>query len=126
MYKAFNNMSPAILNDIFASRDTPCNLRNPTSFKIQKVYSVYNGTVTLSHLELKIWSLVPQEIRLSVALGSFKSKIKSLSLQTMQKIFTSSRIYLKRLIFIRVTAVSLLSLIFITFSIYFSEYFDFI
>ena len=126
MYKVFNNMSPAILNDIFASRDTPYNLRNPTSFKIQKVYSVYNGTVTLSHLELKIWSLVPQEIRLSVALGSFKSKIKSLSLKTMQKIFTSSRIYLKRLIFIRVTAVSLLSLIFITFSIYFSEYFDFI
>ena len=33
-------MSPTIFNDSFASRDAPYNLRNPGSFKTQKVYSV--------------------------------------------------------------------------------------
>ena len=76
MYKVSNNVSPTILNDIFASRATHYNLRNPVNFKIRKVYSVYNGTETPFHLGAKIWSLVPQEIRQSVSLGDFKSKIK--------------------------------------------------
>ena len=38
-------MSPTIFNDSFASRDAPYNLRNPGSFKTQKVYSVYNGII---------------------------------------------------------------------------------
>ena len=76
MYKVSNNMSPAILNDIFVSRATPYNLRNPVSFKMRKVYSVYNGTEILSHLREKIWSIVPQETRQSVSLGDFTSKIK--------------------------------------------------
>ena len=72
VYKISNNMSSAILNDIFASKASPYNLCNPVSLKIRKVYSVYNGTKTLSHIEPKIWSLVPQEIRQSVSLGDFK------------------------------------------------------
>ena len=63
MYKVSNNMSPTILNNIFASRATPYNLHNSVSFKIQNVYSVYNDTETLSHLGPTIWSLVPPEIR---------------------------------------------------------------
>ena len=54
MYKVSNNMSPTILNDVFASRATPYNLRNPVSFKMRKVYSVYKGTETLSHLGPKV------------------------------------------------------------------------
>ena len=45
IYKVSNNMSPTIFNDSFASRDAPYNLRNPGSFKTQKVYSVYNGII---------------------------------------------------------------------------------
>ena len=56
-------MSPTILNDTFASTATTYNLRNPVSFKMRKVYLVYNGTETLSHLGPKIWSLVPKEKR---------------------------------------------------------------
>ena len=47
MYKVSNNMSSSIINDIFASRATPYNLPNPVSFKMRKVYSVYNGTKTI-------------------------------------------------------------------------------
>ena len=73
MYKISNNMSPAILNVIFAPRAAPYNLRDPVSFKIRKVHLVYNSTETLSHLETKIWSLVQHEMRRSVSLD-FKSK----------------------------------------------------
>ena len=67
-----NNMSPIIINNIFASKATPYNLCNAVSFRIEKVYSVYNDTESLSHLGLKIWSLVAQEIRQSVSLSDFK------------------------------------------------------
>ena len=72
MDKASNNMSPSILNDIVVSRATLYNLRNPVSFKMRKVYSIYKGTETLSHLGPKIWSGEPQEIRQPVSLGDFK------------------------------------------------------
>ena len=35
IYKVSNNISPTILNNIFESRATPYNLRNPVSFKIR-------------------------------------------------------------------------------------------
>ena len=69
-------MSPITINNIFALKSTPYNLRNPVSFKVGKVYLVYSDTESLSHLGPKIWSLVPQEIRHSVSLSDFKSKIK--------------------------------------------------
>ena len=50
MCKESNNMSATILRNIFASIATPYNLRNPVSFKIPKVHSVYNNNETLSHL----------------------------------------------------------------------------
>ena len=76
IYKVSNSMSPTTLNDIFESRATPYNVRNPVSFKIRKVFSVHNGTQTPSHLGPKIWSLMLQEIRQSVSIGDFKSKVK--------------------------------------------------
>ena len=51
-------------NNIFALGVNTYNLRNPVSFKMQKVHSAYNCTKTLSHLESKISSLVPLEIGL--------------------------------------------------------------
>ena len=77
MHRASNTMCPTILNDIYASRATPYNLHDLVSFKMGKVYLVYNSTETLSHLGRKTGSLVPQEIRQSVSLGDFKSKIKN-------------------------------------------------
>ena len=61
---------------MFCPRATPYNLRNPVSFKMRKVCSVYSGNETLSHLGPKIWSLTPPKTRQSVSLGDFKSSIR--------------------------------------------------
>ena len=94
-----SNMSPTILNDIFTPRATAYNLRNPVSFKMQKVHSVYNSTETIFHSGPRIWSLVPHDIKQSVSLGDFKSKngIHLIVSADYAKIFTSSRIHLRRL-----------------------------
>lgn len=39
-YKISNNMSPAILNNIFARSATPYNLHNPANLKMRKVHLV--------------------------------------------------------------------------------------
>ena len=75
MYNVSNNISPAIVNDVFTSRATPYNLRSPVSFKMRKVYSV-TMILKLPQLGPKIWSILAQEIRQSVSHGDFKSKIK--------------------------------------------------
>ena len=62
MYKVSNNMSPRILNDTFAPRATPYKSHNPLSFKMQKVHSVHNGIETI-HFGLKMWSIVPLQMR---------------------------------------------------------------
>ena len=51
-------------------------MRNPDSFKMEKVYLIYNGPETVSHCGTKIWRLVPKEIKQPVSLDDFKSKIK--------------------------------------------------
>lgn len=50
----------------------PYDLSNLGSFKMWKALSDYHGTEALSHLGLKIWSLVSHEI--SPSLGDSKSK----------------------------------------------------
>ena len=67
-------MSPTILNNVLGSRATPYNLCHPVSFKMRNADSVYSGIESLSHLGPKLWSLVPQEIRLSVSLGNLIKK----------------------------------------------------
>ena len=69
-------MSPANNNNIFALNATPYNLPKSVSCKIPKLLSVYNGTETLSHLGPKNCVLVLQELKQSVSIGGFKSKIK--------------------------------------------------
>ena len=67
---------------------------------------VYNVTEALSHLRPKIWSLLLNELRQSGSLGNFSSKIKNGLQVTMQTVFTSSRIYLKKITLASLTTVS--------------------
>ena len=66
---------------------------------MQKVHSVYNSTEAISHLAPIIRSLVSHNIKQSVSLGDFKSKngIRLIVSADYAKIFTSSRIHLRRL-----------------------------
>ena len=51
-------------------------LRNNNSFKRKRVKSVWHDTESVSYLSSKIWDLVPNEIKESESLNSFKFKIK--------------------------------------------------
>ena len=61
---------------MFPNTTNPHNLRNAPSFKTTNIFSVYNGTETISFRGPKTWSLVPQEIANSKSLPIFKDKIK--------------------------------------------------
>ena len=70
-------MSPGTLREIFVSKTSSYNLRRNDTFEKSQVHSVYHGTESLSFLGLKIWDLVPVELKQSENLESFKLKIKN-------------------------------------------------
>ena len=76
MYKAKNNLSPALMDDVFPQRMISYNLRNKNPFESTNVHSVYKGTETLAFRGPKTWSMIPEEIRNSSSLGEFRLKIK--------------------------------------------------
>ena len=76
MFKVVNDLSPDLMQEIFQKREQPYNLRNSQPFKLNNVRTVRYGTETLSTLGPKIWAIIPNEIKLSVHLSEFRSKIK--------------------------------------------------
>ena len=64
------------MNETFPFRDININLRNNTDFISRNVKTVRYGTESLSYLAPKIWNLLPNEMRDSSTLASFKEKIK--------------------------------------------------
>ena len=64
MIKVSNGLSPVLMNDIFKLRgEQTYNLRELSQFYGPKVYSVYNGTKSVSFLGPLIWDLVPNELK---------------------------------------------------------------
>ena len=76
MYKVKNNLSPSFMKNVFPESTNPYNLWNPLEFEQSNVYTVHNGTETISFRGPKTWSLVPQEIKQSNSIIEFKNKIK--------------------------------------------------
>ena len=75
--KVFNNLSPFLMSDLFSFRNTDYNLRGGSKRTSNTVKTVY-GTESISNLAPKIWEQVPDEIKDSKSLNTFKLKIKSL------------------------------------------------
>ena len=71
MFKIHRGLSP------FVSKTSLHNLRRNDTFEKHKMHSVYHDTESLSVLGLKIWDLVPVELKQSETLYSFKVKIKN-------------------------------------------------
>ena len=68
------------MNYIFELRgEQTYNLRKLSQFYRPKVNSVYNGTESVSFLELKIWDLVPNELKDIGNLAAFKKAIEKWS-----------------------------------------------
>ena len=63
LYKVVNGFSPDIMKDVFPLNENSCyNTRNKITFHSRQIRTVHIGSETLSHLALKIWELVPEEI----------------------------------------------------------------
>ena len=79
MFKVSRGLSPEIVNELFQFREQiPYELRQRPKCQIRWVYSVFSGTESLKFSGLKVWALVPNEIKQS--LGKFRNAIKQLNL----------------------------------------------
>ena len=77
IYKFVNGLSPEIMNSMF-------NLKENNRYSLRNVYELYSrntrtvkyGTETISYLAPKVWSIVPQPIKESTSIHSFKTEIR--------------------------------------------------
>ena len=76
MYKAKNNLSPIIVQDLFPRQNDVYDLRYKRTFETSKVRTVHFGTETVRYRGPKIWELVPNDIKEATTLSGFKNKIK--------------------------------------------------
>ena len=63
MFKVSKNLSPPLVSEIFEKRNNVYDLRNPSEFVRPRIRSVYNGKESISYLGLKIWYIVPPELK---------------------------------------------------------------
>ena len=64
------------MKDTFHFIQKLCNLRNHPELQRRRNRKVYFGTESISSLVIKIWELIPSDIRSAKSLGIFKEKIK--------------------------------------------------
>ena len=76
MYKVKNELRPKIMLDLFKEVTHLYNLRNGLICGSYKIKTVRYGTETITYLGPKIWSIIPDEIRESASLETFRQKIK--------------------------------------------------
>ena len=76
IFKVRHQLSPDIMNNVFKFKQSMYNLRRKTIFESSNIRTEHFGIETLSYLGSKIWEQVPEEIKSSVSLETFKQKIK--------------------------------------------------
>ena len=77
IYKLLNGLSPSFLNNVFHKNiSNSYNLRNHKELYSRILKTVRYGIETVSYMASKIWSKVPEIIKMSSSLESFKTKIR--------------------------------------------------
>ena len=76
MFKVKNNLSPTFMKTIFTLSKNPYNLRTKQIYTSENIRTVSYGSETISHRGPKTWTLIPEEIKNSINLEEFKTKIK--------------------------------------------------
>ena len=67
-------MAPEILMGIFPHKESNYNLRTSTALEGRSIKTVMYGSETISGLGLKIWDILPTELKKIVSLTLFKKK----------------------------------------------------
>ena len=76
IFKFLNGLSPQIMNDVFQVKSpAPYYLRDKNELYSRNPKTVAYGTESVSFMAPKIWSIVPQELKNSQSLYSFKKGI---------------------------------------------------
>ena len=76
IYKFLNDLSPPIMSDIFEKHEDHYSLRNPRSLASKPKMTTIYGIDTIAFRAPQIWHSLPQDIKNSESLNSFKSNIK--------------------------------------------------
>ena len=77
IFKAQKNMSPSFMSDIFIPKDTYYHLRSGKSIVYNSSRTNTYGINSISHLAPKIWTMIPNNIKSTTTLATFKRLIKS-------------------------------------------------
>ena len=79
IYKFLNGLSPSFLNNVFHKNISHSyNLQNYKELYSRNPKTVRYGTETVSYMASKIWSKVPETIKMSSPLESFKTNNRML------------------------------------------------
>ena len=77
IYKVLNGLSPQIMNEVFQVKSpVPYHLRDKNELYSRNPKTVAYGSESVSFMAPKIWSIVPQELKNSQSLYSFKKCIR--------------------------------------------------
>ena len=76
IYKFIHGLSPKIMGEVFRPIEIKYNLRTNLSLVSNNIRTVHYGLQSISYLGPRIWKLVPDNIKESTSLGSFKTAIK--------------------------------------------------
>ena len=76
IYKFLNDLSPPIMSDVFEKHEDHYSLRNPRSLAFKRKMTTIYGIDTIAFRGPQIWHSLPQDIKNSESLNSFKSNIK--------------------------------------------------
>ena len=76
IYKFINGQTPKIMEEIFQINNNLYNLRTMPVLKECNVRTVHYGQGSISYLAPRIWMQVPENIKNSTSLQSFKTSIK--------------------------------------------------
>ena len=63
MFKVYQNISPPISSEILRRRDINYNLRINSDVEMPNVRCLFHGSESISYLGLKIWDIVPIELK---------------------------------------------------------------
>ena len=87
------------MSELFNVRNINYDFRSQTDFELGPIYIAAYGVQSLNCFALKIWNIVPIDIRNSDSLSEFTTKIKSWKLVTCPCNLCRTSIFSKKAIF---------------------------
>ena len=77
IFKVKMKLATEITNDVFDIIESPYPLRNELRFNSRNICTVRYGIETVAFVGSRIWSYMPSELKKSMSLNVFRSKIKT-------------------------------------------------